>query len=86
MPRKIPLLTMRSNEERKRVDKDREIILYEEAKHNQNSELQKEIEKLNSQLQEWKSLAAEGNLTMDRLNELVDEEVLDRNYKTMIRF
>ena len=54
--------------------------------HNKNSELQKEIEKLNRQLQEWKSLAAEGNLTMYRLNDLVDEEVLDRNYKTMIRF
>ena len=57
-----------STSKRKRADEDREIVLFEEEKHNLNSELQKEIEKLNGQLLEYKSLAVEGNLAMDRLN------------------
>ena len=71
---------------RKKVNEDREIDLFEEEKHNQNSELQKEIEKLNSQLQEYKSLAAEGNMAIDRLNEQVEEGDLDSNYETKIRY
>ena len=78
---KIRLFTIRSIKKRKKVNEDRKIALFEEEKHNQNSELQKEIEKLNSQIQEYKFLAVERkNMTMDRLNKLLDEGALDSNY------
>ena len=56
----------------KKVNEDREIVLFEEEKLYQNYELKKEIEILNSQFLEYKFLAAEGNMAMDRLNNLVD--------------
>ena len=77
---KIRLFTIRSIKKRKKVNEDRKIALFEEEKHNQNSELQKEIEKLNNQIQKCKSLAVEKNMTMDRLNKLLDEGALDSNY------
>ena len=49
--RKIPLFISDPSSKRKKVNEDWEIALFEVEKNNKDSELQKEIEKLNNQFQ-----------------------------------